>query len=92
MKLEHSKEWWMKMAEREGDHEIGAGFETCGIPRRARMDQWHPAERAIWEVAQAIEGMGAHPRLTEAIALLGMARDAVADFIEDDEKTQGKHQ
>lgn len=26
-KVELSKEWWMKMADREGDHEIGAGLD-----------------------------------------------------------------
>lgn len=33
MKLEISKEQCMKMAEREGDQEVGAGFET--IPAQA---------------------------------------------------------
>jgi hypothetical protein len=37
MKLEHSKEWWMKMAEREGDHAIGAGYDRTMMYCRSRL-------------------------------------------------------
>lgn len=52
------------------------------IPRRARMDQWTPAEKAIYEAVGTVEGMGADVRLTDAVTLLGSARDRVADFVD----------
>lgn len=54
-----------------------------GIP--TRMDrQWHtPAETAIREAMLAVEAAGASPALTDAITLLGKARDRVADHVEE---------
>lgn len=52
------------------------------IPRRARMDQWCPAERAIYDAAQAVEEMPADERLTRAVILLDDARRLVADFVD----------
>lgn len=52
------------------------------IPRRARMDDWNEAERAISEAMQAVEKMVADPRLTDAIILLTEAKSAVADFVD----------
>lgn len=52
------------------------------IPRRNRMDLWSPAERAIFEAIQAVESVGAHPLLTQAVVMLGKARDRVSDFID----------
>lgn len=37
MKLEHSKEWWMKMAQREGDHAVGAGYDRTMMYCRSRL-------------------------------------------------------
>ena len=51
-------------------------------PRRIRIDQFSKGERAIWEATQAVEEMGCDVRLTEALILLGKARDKVADFID----------
>ncbi len=76
------KEWCERAASDEvvaGDPEIGA---AGGIPRRIRMDQWCPAEKAIFDAAQVVEAMGADPRLTEAIILLSKARDYVADYVD----------
>ena len=53
-----------------------------GIPRRARMDLYTPAEKAIREAVNAVELAGAHPILTEAVILLGQAQEKVADFVE----------
>jgi len=51
-------------------------------PRRADMNRWHPAERAIQDAVQVVEEMGADVRLTDAVVLLGQARAKVADFID----------
>lgn len=55
---------------------------TPEIPRRSQMMEWTPEERAIHDVHVLVEAMGAHPRLTDAVILLGQARDAVADFVD----------
>lgn len=52
------------------------------IPRRARMDQWTVAERAIYDALQAVEAMPADVRLTDAVVLLEAAKDSVADFVD----------
>lgn len=52
------------------------------IPRRARIDLFTPAERAIYEAVQAVEGLPADARLTDAVMLLQAARDSVADYVE----------
>ena len=57
-----------------------------GIPRRARMDLYTPAEKAIREALNTVEEAGAHPLLTEAVILLGEAQDKVADFVELEDK------
>ena len=53
------------------------------IPRRIRMDLWHPAELAIQNAVNEVEKMAADVRLTNAVILLGKARESVADFIDD---------
>lgn len=52
------------------------------IPRRNQMQQWCEAERQIFEAIQAVERMDADVRLTDAVILLGKARDCVADFVD----------
>jgi hypothetical protein len=41
-----------------------------------------PAELAIRDAIHTIESAGAHPLLTEAVNLLVLAQDRVADFVE----------
>ncbi len=53
-----------------------------GIPRRNRIDLLTPAELAIRQAVAAVENLPAHPLLTDAVVLLGQARDKVADFVE----------
>lgn len=61
-----------------------------GIPRRCRVDLFTPAETAIRAAMLAVEEVGAHPLLTDAVNLLQAARDKVADFVElDQEKCRG---
>jgi hypothetical protein len=52
------------------------------IPRRAFMPEWCAAERAIFDAVQLVEQMGADVRLTDAVILLGKARERVADYID----------
>jgi hypothetical protein len=53
-----------------------------GIPRRCIIDQDTQAETAIRTAIAAVEESGAHPLLTEAVILLGQAKDKVSDFVE----------
>lgn len=53
-----------------------------GIPRRSRIDLFTPVETTIWQTIQAVEGLGAHTLLTEAVILLQQAKDKVADYVE----------
>jgi hypothetical protein len=52
------------------------------IPRRVRIDLNTPAERAIYDAMIEVEKLPADVRLTEAVTLLGKARDAVADYVD----------
>jgi hypothetical protein len=57
-------------------------------PRRSCINKFTPAEKAIWDAAQAVEALPAHVRLTDAVILLGQAREAVADYVDDVEKSK----
>lgn len=52
------------------------------IPRRVRRDLCTPAENAIRAAVDAVETLGAHPLLTDAVIMLDKAREKVADYIE----------
>lgn len=52
------------------------------IPRRAKVYEWCDAERAIQGAIDAVEAMAADVRLTDAVVLLGRARERVADFVD----------
>ncbi len=53
-----------------------------GIPTRADVTLWSPAEKAIGDAMAAVEAAGASPALTDAVTLLEQARDRVADHVE----------
>lgn len=53
-----------------------------GIPTRADIRFWSDAERAIATAMRAVEDAGASLALTDAVILLGKARDRVADHVE----------
>lgn len=57
-------------------------------PRHIQMQQWCEAERKIYDAMQAVEAMAADVRLTDAVVLLGAARDRVADFVDGVEGTR----
>lgn len=52
------------------------------FPRRARIDLYVPAEKAIYDAMQEVEKVGAAIELTEAVDLLQQAQNKVADFID----------
>lgn len=52
------------------------------LSRRLDAEQWTPAETAIDAAVQAIELLGADPRLSDAVRLLGDAQRTVADFVD----------
>ena len=51
-------------------------------PRRLRRDLWTPCEYAIALAIGMVEGAGTDPRLTDAVILLGRAKDRVADYVD----------
>jgi hypothetical protein len=51
-------------------------------PRRCDTLQHTPAEKAICDAMAAVESVGAHPLLTDAVALLDQARNKVADYVD----------
>lgn len=56
--------------------------EGRDAPRRCYLDLMTPAELAIRAACLAVEEMPADVRLTDAVVLLGQAKDAVADFVD----------
>lgn len=50
--------------------------------RRNDLNQMTQAEKAIHEASVAVEACGAHPLLTDAVALLFQARVKVADYVD----------
>jgi hypothetical protein len=52
------------------------------IPRRSCVELMTPEELAIREAVIAVEKLGAHPFLTDAVILLGRAQNKVADFVD----------
>ena len=52
-------------------------------PRRQCIDRLLPTERQLRSAIDAVEALGAHPRLTDAVMALQSACDAVADWAEE---------
>lgn len=52
------------------------------IPRRARVDLWSPAERAINDAMAEVEKLPPDTGLTDAVILLQNAQRKVADYID----------
>lgn len=53
-----------------------------GVPTRIDLNFHTAAEKAITDAMHAVEAAGASPALTDAIVLLGKARERVADHVE----------
>lgn len=56
--------------------------ESMNIPRRIDLLRNTPAELAIRHALDQVELMGCHELLTEAVVLLGQAREKVADYVD----------
>jgi hypothetical protein len=56
------------------------------IPRRNQLHSNAPAELAIYNAIQAVENLPADTRLTEAVILLGQAKDKVGDYMDEQAK------
>ena len=52
------------------------------IPRRIRVDLMTPAELAIRQAVLVVEEAGCDSRLTDAVVLLGQAKECVADYVD----------
>lgn len=52
------------------------------IPRRIDINRMTPAELAIRNAIGVVEEAGCHPLLTEAVVLLGRAKEKVADYVD----------
>lgn len=52
------------------------------IPRRTRLDMMTPPEHTLRNAIQIIEDLGAHPLLTDAVVLIGQAKDKVSDWVD----------
>jgi hypothetical protein len=57
-------------------------LRTDGVPTRCDLHLHTPAELAIRKAVDEVEKIGADPKLTEAVNLLDMARERVADVVE----------
>ncbi len=55
-----------------------------GWPTRSAIEWWTTAEAAITTAMEAVENAGASLALTDAVTLLGKARNRVADHVEGD--------
>jgi hypothetical protein len=53
------------------------------FPRRSCIYLLTPAEKAVWDAAQAVEKLGADVRLTDAVVLLQQAREKLADYFDE---------
>lgn len=57
-------------------------MDIATAPRRIRLDQNIAAELKIYEAIQEVERLDADIRLTEAVMLLGQAKEKVADWVD----------
>lgn len=52
------------------------------FPRRCYINKLVPAEKAISDAISAVEELGADTLLTDAVILLGQAKDKVSDYVD----------
>jgi len=67
---------------RKPDKDAGCAVAEGSAIRRDRIDQFTPAEKAIWDAVKIIDAMPPHPWLTDSINLLHAARRRVADYVD----------
>ena len=59
-----------------------AEVSNNNFPRRNILKRMTPEELVIYEAIQKVEKMGAHPKLTNVITILGKAKDLLSDFVD----------
>jgi L-asparaginase II len=69
----------------KSDTPAPAGMTSRELPRRVYVDLYTPAEKAIHDAMSAVEALPASVHLTEAVTLLGKAKDKVADYVDGQE-------
>lgn len=52
------------------------------FPRRNRLDLNTPSELSIFNAIQEVEKVGADPRLTDIVIMLGKAKDLLSDYVD----------
>lgn len=67
----------------------GEEYGMNETPRRIQVDLMTPAELAIREAMRIVEDAGADPLLTDAVVLLGQAKEKVADFVDKTDTPDG---
>jgi hypothetical protein len=71
------------VGKRDGDKIMARpSHRPDGVPTRNDVSLMSPAEKAITEAMCEVEKAGASRHLTDAVTLLGMARNRVADHVE----------
>lgn len=65
-----------------GGPAVGPSPNESPWPRRASIDKFTPAEKAIHDAVQVVEAAGCDARLTDAVILLQKAGESVADFVD----------
>lgn len=58
------------------------------FPRRSTINHNSIEELKIRDAVNSVENLGAHPLLTDAVILLGQAKDKVSDYLENHFKGQ----
>lgn len=67
----------------DGDeNSSGAAAPPFDPLRRVDLQQMTPLEQNIRHLVLEIEKLGADPRLTDCIVLLGQAREKLADYVD----------
>lgn len=64
------------------------GWDGDEPARRICVDRLTPAELAIRAAVEAVEALPGDVRLTDAVALLGKARESVADYVDGVPRTE----
>ena len=57
-------------------------FRPDGLPVRNNLESMSPVELEIYHLVHKVEALGVSTALTDAVVLLGKARDRVADHLE----------
>lgn len=60
----------------------GRVLDRNGCPRKNNLEVMSDEEKAIYDVIRAVEAVGAHPLLTDAVVLLSQAKDKLGEYVD----------